>query len=64
MNYSDHDIEYYGEVFRRLDECYQVCSAHHVTFELFMRAPAESERWIHNFSPTRRCWPAAARAPT
>jgi hypothetical protein len=47
MIYPDHDIEYYGEVFRRLDERYQVCSAHHVTFELFMRAPAESERWIH-----------------
>jgi hypothetical protein len=47
MIYSDHDIEYYGDAFRRLDERYQVCSAHHVTFELFMRAPAESERWIH-----------------
>jgi hypothetical protein len=45
MSFTDHDVEEFGERFCRLDERYQV-RAQGVTFELFMTAPEQNERWI------------------
>jgi hypothetical protein len=47
MSFADHDVNYFGDLFCRLEERYRVRSEHAITFELFMTAPEANERWIH-----------------
>jgi hypothetical protein len=45
---SDEQIDYWADIFNLLEAIYGVRSAHHLTFEQFLRGdPAEHERWIH-----------------
>jgi hypothetical protein len=45
---SDEQIEFWAEIFHRLEAIYKVRSAHHLTFGQFMSGdPSEHERWIH-----------------
>jgi hypothetical protein len=44
---SDEQIDYWAEMFWQLEERYRICSNHQVTFELFLAAPEQHERWIH-----------------
>lgn len=46
MSYSDHEINQFGDVFLRLEASHRIRTQHAVSFELFMTAPADNERWI------------------
>lgn len=46
MNFTDKDVQYWGDVFVWLDAKYKIRSEHAIPFDLFMRDPDANERWI------------------
>jgi len=53
MSFADHDIERFGELFCRLESMYRVRSQHALSFDLFMTAPEQNERWVHIYFANR-----------
>jgi hypothetical protein len=52
MSFTDHVINEFGERFCRLNDRYNL-RGQGVTFELFMTAPEQNERWIHIYFANR-----------
>jgi hypothetical protein len=44
---TDEQIDYWADLYNWLEALYGVRSEHRLTFEDFIRDPAENERWIH-----------------